>query len=252
MIWPGMIEGMFGFTLIEEKALMDVCLRVYALSFIAYAANNILQTYYSTIEKPFLATLNTVLQGFLILIPASLICLDIMGVLGTSVGAVIAETGSFLITLIIVKVMQRKRQLMGRSLDILPEKQAERFVDITVEGSTRSASEVAHRFRQFCLDEGYSMHIANIVAMAGEELVYLISGQNPDARSYIDICLIKEGDKLLLRLRDDGPLFNPMAEDCGEAGDDLDDISEICIIKKMASNIEYSRVLNMNNTTVII
>ena len=169
--FPGVIEAMFGFDRLAQQAEMDLCLRVFALSFIGYAVNNICQTYYSTIEKPFLATLSTVLQSFAILVPVSLILLPFFGVVGTIIGYVVAETGAVLIVMIVRKAMYQKGKIPGKGFDLLPEKQNDRFVDITIEGNLHNAASVAHAFKKYCIDEGISSRTANIISIAGEELV---------------------------------------------------------------------------------
>lgn len=252
---PGMIEGMFGFDIPEQTRLMDLCLRVYALSFIGYALNNIMQTYYSTIEKPFYATLNTVLQGLVILVPVTLALLPATGVVGTSIGAVVAETGAFIIVTVVRIVMQKKGTAEGSKFDMLPEKQNERFVDVTVKGNIHDAAGIAHKLREYCEREGINARSANIVAVAGEELVNNIACYGDKKRSYIDVCLVKEEEKLVLRVRDDGPFFNPLEYGSGkeaETDDDIEGLSGIKIIKSLADRLDYLRVLNMNNTIVEI
>lgn len=248
---PDIIEVMFGFNMPDYKALMDMTLRVYALSFVFYAINNIVQTYYSTIEKPFYATLNTVLQGFVIIIPVTFILMKKYGIVGTSIASVIAEVGALAIVLLLVRVNQNRGRAVGKSLDMLPQGDSERFVDITVNDSVSDAAKVAHSIREFCVKERLDEKTAHIIAMSAEELVRSIACFNEKHRSYIDICLVREDDELFLRVRDDGLLFNPL-EGLSEDNDDIEKMSEIQIIKKLAKNIEYSRILNMNNTVVTV
>lgn len=246
---PGLIEGMFGFNIPEYNVLMDMTLRIYALSFIGYAFNNILQIYYSTIEKPFYATLDTVMQGFVIIIPATLILLSGMGIVGTSVAAVIAETGAILVVILVGKYDQKRGKATGKTFDMLPEKQAERFVDATVEGNLHDAVLIAHQFRTYCLEEGVGVATTNNIAVIVEELIRSIAGVETKKRSYIDLCLVKEERELLLRVRDDGPVHNPLDKISAE-NKDAEVLTEIQIVKKQAKKMDYSRILNMNTTVV--
>ena len=214
-----------------------------------------MQTYYSTIEKPFYATLNTVLQGLVILVPVTLVLLPVTGVVGTSIGAVVAETGAFIIVTVVRIIMQKKGTAEGSKFDMLPEKQNERFVDVTVKGNIHDAAGIAHKLREYCEREGINERSANIVAVAGEELVNNIACYGDKKRSYIDLCLVKEEEKIVLRVRDDGPFFNPLEYGSGkeaETDDDIEGLSGIKIIKSLADRLDYSRVLNMNNTIVEI
>lgn len=55
---------------------------------------------------------------------------------------------------------------------------------------------------------------------------------------------------LILRLRDDGIPFNPLEYKQDET--DQYHLGGIELIKRMADKMEYTRVLNMNNTIVEI
>ena len=85
------------------------------------------------------------------------------------------------------------------------------------------------------------------IKLKGEELSV------PEGTRVID--LVKEEEKIVLRVRDDGPFFNPLEYGSGkeaETDDDIEGLSGIKIIKSLADRLDYSRVLNMNNTIVEI
>ncbi len=68
LLFPEKIAIMFG---MEKESLLPtaaVCLQIYSLSFVFYVFNEFLQTYYQTILETFLATLDTVLEFFALLI----------------------------------------------------------------------------------------------------------------------------------------------------------------------------------------
>jgi len=250
VVFPEIIASMFGFTNVHYLKEMKLCLRVYALSFVFYAINNVIQTYYSTIEEPFLATLNTVLQGFVILVPATLILLPSTWVVGTSIGAVIAEAFSMLIIFLVRRIRQKKGKLAGTHFDALPDVDENQYADITVEASTEAAAIAAHKLKVFCLEQGFGNKAANVLAIAGEELIHNIAQYGDQKKQTIDLCIRKTDESILMRIRDDGPPFNPLLVEVPEAKDEIPEITGLELVKRMALKLDYSRVLNMNNTIV--
>ena len=256
-IAPGLIGGMFGFDLEPMRGTMNLCLRLFALSFPFYAVNGILQSYYPTVEKPWYATLNTVLQGLVILLPATFLLLAVMGVSGTGLASAVTEALSLLSVLLLIRIRQGRKKETGSDMLLIPRAGNENALDITVKGTTADAAGVAHRLVEYCVGEGVSRHVANAVGIAGEELVDNIaqySGQD-ERISYIDVCLLRDQGKLILRVRDDGVPFDPadyaLHEAENGARDDLE-VGGLRLILSLAEKVDYSRVLNMNNTVVVI
>ena len=58
----------------------------------------------------------------------------------------------------------------------------------------------------------------------------------------------------MLRIRNNGPLYNPL-ESQSEEKDiccDIEALSEIDIVRRLAKKTEYSRVIDLNNTIVVV
>lgn len=252
---PGVVEGMFGFDMPAMKQVCDLALQIYSASFLLYAFNNILQTYYATIEKPILGTINTILQGMVILIPLTLCLLPFTGVVGTSIASVGAELLAFVIVMLVRIIMQKKGKLDGTHFDALPDRNEHQFADITVSGASESASSTAHKMYDICLDLNLTKNTANTVAIAVEELIDNIRRYGSGINSFVDICLYKDENGLLLRVRDDGPIFNPLKdlEDNKDDAFDEDGILKVTglrLIYSIATKLDYTRVLDLNNTIV--
>ena len=250
LIAPSVVSALFGFNIAELQGLMETCLRIYAISFVFYAMNLTIQYYYSTLQRPLLANLDTVLQGLVVLIPVTLLLIRPCGVAGTSIGAVIAEVAAFGIVTLLRVIFQKKGRLPGKDMAALPEAPEGRFVDVTIRDTKEEAASLAHALIAYCEEEKIDRSAANAIAVSAEELVANISdyGFKETGRSYIDVCLSRWDDTLILRIRDDGTFFNPLNYE-REKADDLD-ISGLEVVKALADRLEYTRVLNMNNTVV--
>lgn len=250
---PRLIGGMFGYDYGQDQGSMDLCLRLFALSFPFYALNLDYQSYYPAVEKSFYATLNTVLQGLVILVPATFALLPFMGVSGTGLASAAAEAASFFIILIILKSRQKSGREEGTDMTALPAAEEGQYLDITVKGTAADAAGLAHKIVDYCTEQGIPRRIANCAGIAAEELVDNIthySGQD-DKISYIDVRLTRTEDRLILRIRDDGVLFDPVSY-AGQLKDDADDldIGGIRLLLALSEKVNYTRALDMNNTIV--
>ena len=253
LIAPQLIAGMFGYQNAEGSAEMAACLRLLSLSFPFYALNSLAQNYYMTIQRTFLSTINTLIQGLVVLIPASFLFLSLMGVEGSGLACVAAELAAFAVMWILRVVFQKRGKMEGSDFAAIPAAPEGQYLDVTVEGTSKDASGIAHLLVEYCLKNGVERKTANAVGIAGEELVERIASQPQKGKgiSYIDIYLIRNNDELILRVRDDGDLFNPVEAPL-DGGEDGLDVSGLMLIKSLAKEISYSRVLNMNNTIVEI
>ncbi|MBR3241620.1 MAG: hypothetical protein IKF90_02830 [Parasporobacterium sp.] len=253
LILPQLIAGMFGYQITEGVNEMHVCLRLLSLSFPFYALNSLTQTYYMTIQRTFLSVMNTLIQGLIVLIPATFLFLSLMGVEGSGLACVAAELLAFAATWVLRVISQKRGKMEGNDFAAIPKAPEGQYLDLTVEGTSKDASGLAHLLVEYCLEKGVERKTANAVGIAGEELVERIASnpQKGKSVSYIDIYLLRNGDELILRVRDDGDLFNPL-EAPSDNGEDGMEISGLSLIRSLAQNISYSRILNMNNTIVEI
>ncbi len=249
---PQLISKLYGFSIPELEPLYLQCLRIFSLSFAFYAVNSIIQNYYRTIGQAGIATLDTLLEMFVIKIPLALGAMILFGVRGIFASMIVSEIAAILIVTVTRVVLQKKGKVPQRGFAAIPDKGGDVFYDVTVTGTADDAVGISEKLIEYCLSQGIDKNKANTVGIAAEELTVNIGkyGYKNIKRSYIDICLVKDEDLLILRLRDDGIPFDPLEYKRDEA--DKYNLGGIELIKRMADKMEYTRVLNMNNTIVEI
>lgn len=252
LIFPQLIAGLFGY---NNPELMDTaltCIRLFSLCFIFYAVNKFLQTYYQTILKPMPATLDTILQNFVMLIPLTFLFLYFWGIVGVCTTSVVSEFLTVIVVCAFTKIQQKRGKLPQKGLLLLPENDSENYCDITITGTEQEAVDASERLIGYCTTNGIDSKNANIIGIAVEEIAVNISryGYNHKhiKRNYIDINLSKSDGKLILRIRDDGVPFDPTQYTAEDEG--MFKLGGIRLIKKTATKLSYIRVLNMNNTVI--
>ncbi len=252
LIFPEEIASLFG---MENKELLPtaaVCLQIYSLSFVLYVFNEFLQTYYQTILETFLATLDTILEFFVLLIPITFLLMNYYGIYGVCAAVPISE----LLTIIIVegtrKFLQERGKLPQEGLLMIPKPEHDNSFDVTIMASEENAVGISEKIIDYCRARNVDEHTAYVLGLSAEEIAVNISryGYNNTKKKFIDINLSHDGQQWILRIRDDGIPFDPTQYHSEEKEKFL--LGGINLIKKLAKNFTYTRVLNMNNTIIEI
>lgn len=247
---PQVIAGLFGITGGEMLGLCKMALRIFACSFPFYVYNKFLMSYYQTILQPGLSTVVTVLQGFLVIVPFSLAGILLWGLPGVCLMAVASEAVTILLSLLYRLRGQCRGRFEAGGVYMLPQDIDEKSLDCSVGNNLEEVIAFRDQLLLFCTDNHITEHNAKILALAVEELAANIVqyGYRNDQKNYIDISFTIQDDKYILRIRDDGIPFNPL-EYQGQEEQQVT-LGGISLLKKLISDFQYMRVLNMNNTVI--
>ncbi len=245
---PQVIAGLFGITGGDMLGLCKTALRIFACSFPFYVYNKFLMSYYQTILQPGLSTVVTVLQGFLVIVPFSLIGIFLWRLPGACLMAVASEAVTILLSFLYRFWGQHRGRFVAGGVYMLPEVKDEKFLDCSIGNDIEEVVAFRDRLLLFCADNHIAEREAKILGLAVEELaVNIVQYGYRGSPNYMDISFTVQDDKYILRIRDDGVPFNPLEYKEQEQHVTLGGIP---LLKKLISDIQYTRVLNMNNTVV--
>ena len=251
MAWPQGYSVLFGYSDagegMERAALI---IRIYLLSAIPLEINKFSTNYYPSIEKNLPAVVTVLMREAILLIPLTLGLMQVQGLMGYSVARVITEYATVVITYGVVLVINvRKKKYHGV---FMTEKIDCNTLDITVNNKIESPSETSKEIVRFALDHGVDNRDAQVIGLACEEMVDNIIhyGYKKQKPNDIDVNLKIEKEEVLLRIRDDGFPFDPTKYECEEKGEYI--TGGISLISALADEMNYMRVLNLNNTIIKI
>ena len=264
LLFPNAFAFLFGIRDPETQSVILPVLRIYAVSLPFQMCNYFGIQYYGSVEKSMLATLVSLLENGIIMIPAISIGIllsqkmHISGFTGMAIGFVVSEMFTILLS-----VLFQKKRYPCDSILLIPLKNDALCHDFTIRSRVEDAVGVAQEIQHFCQSNGIEKGKANMIAVAVEEMVVNISRYGGKKSWWIDICVsIEEHSEaeeqeiqpsycITLRLRDNGIPFDPTAYDEDETGMEYD-IHGIDIVRSMAQNITYIRAMDLNNTTITI
>jgi len=126
----------------------------------------------------------------------------------------------------------------------------------SIEKNVEKASEASEAVSDFCDEQNIEKKKAMLLSMAIEELVILIAGHSPGDEN-ISVRLTRFDGGIVLRLRDFGKRFNPVAyySERSKSTEDLEDSIDLMGIKYITETAEvvyYRETFGVNNLVVII
>ena len=163
--------------------------------------------------------------------------------------AVVSEAVTIFLGICYRKWGQYTKKFTGQDLYMLPEIIEETYLDFSIENNIEDVVSLSEQIIQFCKKNNIVERDAKILGLALEEIAANIVkyGYRSDRKNYIDISFTIQDGKYILRIRDDGIPFNPLAKELPEG---THFIGGIGLVRKMVSDFQYMRVLNMNNTVI--
>lgn len=250
LIFPEDIAIMFGMHREERIPIAAICLQIYSLSFIFYVFNEFLQVYYQTILETMLATLDTILEFFVLLIPLTLLLMHYYGIYGVCAAVPISELLTIIIVEAVRKIQQSRGKLPQEGLLMIPNPEHDDSFDVTIEATEKNALNISEQIIEYCQARNVDERTAYVLGLSAEEIAINISryGYKNVKKPLIDINLSRDGETWILRIRDDGIPFDPTKYKADEEEKFL--LGGINLIKGLAKNFTYTRVLNMNNTVI--
>ena len=247
---PQFIAGLFGITQGEMLNMCNMALRVFALSFPFYVYNKFLMSYYQTILQPGLSTVITVLQGFLVIVPLTLGGIFLWGLSGVCAAAVASEAVTIVLSCL-YRMFGQRRGRFAAGVYMLPEVLEIKSLDCSIRNDLDEVIAFREKLFTFCEENKITERDGKILGLAMEEIAANIVqyGYRADQENYMDISFTIQDDKYILRIRDDGVPFNPLEYSVdGEAQKEDVTVGGINLLRKIMSDFQYMRVLNMNNT----
>lgn len=249
LAFPQAIAGLFGITEGEMLQLSKMALRIFACGFPFYVYNKFLMSYYQTILQPGLSTAITVLQGFAVIVPLTLAGIYWQGLVGACIADAAAEAVTILLGICWRTAGQKAGKYPAGGRYMLPQVKHESHLDFTIENHLEDVTRLRDRLLGFCAAHGIKEKNAVFLALALEELTANIVryGYRSGCRNYIDISFTIQDGRYMLRIRDDGVPFNPVEYQAPKEGPL---VGGIALIRKIMTDFQYMRVLNMNNTII--
>ena len=177
-----------------------------------------------------------------------------LGVNGFSYGVIIMEAGALLLVILFILIMKKLGRYSGKGLLLLPANETSGVqIDLSIPAKTDEVSKIVEELQRYAYEISQNETASAMLALASEEIItntisYGYKHHGPSR--YIDVNITKTEEGLLVRIRDDGIAFDPTEYQPGD--EEEMKFHGIEVIRKVAKDFKYLRVLNTNNTIMEI
>lgn len=233
-------------------ALAVRALRFFCISLPFSLSCVVLLNFYQCTKKLFMANLICACHGLVFVVLVSFGLSRFLGTDGVWVSFLCAEILTLAAVVLAVRLKtgdwpRTFEQMMMLPDDFVPAE--EHVLDLSVKNDMTQVMMLADKIEGFCKkycddDQKIQRLSLCIEEMAGNIVQH---GFKDNKNHFIDIRIIITEQKIIFRMRDDGISFNPILY----AEEDMDGNSMgIRVIQKIASDMEYSNTIGLNNLTI--
>ena len=226
-----------------------LALRIMLLSLPFLWLNDLLARLYPSIQRQNLSVLLLTLQNvvfkvlFLLLCVAAISQLHWRSVPTVAVWCLLVELLSPAVTLLWEKRTYQNVALLG--LEDQTDRSCHTF---SITGEPESVADIHREIDLFCQQNDLPRNKGAFLSIAFEEAALNIINHNEHV-DMIDICLLLEEGDLIVRVRDNGAPFDPLAFVDDE---DILRMNNISLLERLTDQKTYTRIMNMNNTVLSI
>lgn len=255
----GRIAGFFGMKAEPLASRAASAVRWVTLSLIPAAVVNVFIYYYVTLRKTVLSCVLTFARafGFTALFIRFIIMIGKPGHL--YIGFVLSELASLLLVWLLAAV-ERRRHPGCKGILLLEGTQSENTLSFSVQNTAEGAVRASQEMADFCRQNEVKKSLAGFLPMALEELLVIVNEHCLQGRGvqYIDVRILFDEDGLLMRIRCDGKIFNPVAwyekRSSAMTREELmmDDLLGMKMVIAKAKNVQFQNTFGVNNIIVVV
>ena len=229
-----------------DLELSTRCLRLFMLSFPLSVVNLVLLYYYQSSKRYALSNTISIARGVAYVSLFSFALSGTMGTDGVWISFLLAEIFSLLTVLIAVRVYTGKFPRSVDELLLIGGMDSGEICAMSVRNDLDDVMKASAEIERICMSNGVDADTSHRLALCIEELAgNSVRHAFPEGgEHYVMIRIIRTGDGIIFRLRDDGMRFNPLSVESDGLG--------LKIVRAVAKDIDYRYVMNLNNLTVML
>lgn len=244
-LFPVQLAYMYGLTNPEITSVFEVTFRIMSINIPILAVIYVMRTFFQATKQKWLANILVILDGFATVVPLMYIFskIDIYWLWASFPFSKAATVIITIIIMVIYKNLKRKDNYL------LIDGEDGITLDFSIHNNIEEATGAAHKAVDFCNENGVEPNLSHDIGVALEELCVNTAKYAAKSQSdSVDIFLKVSDKHIVLKLRDNGNVFNPTEyiDDSGR------EVTGLKLVSSLVSSIEYNRVIGFNVTVVTV
>lgn len=247
-LFPEQIGRIYNVTSDAAIAIERVGFRIFSVSHLFRASVLFIMYYFSSRSFKKLALSVSVLDSFLVLPIAWGMCY-VWEIDGLWVSFSVASIFCLLWVILITKLIRKKSPESGKGILLLPQSETDdKVFDVTIEDSADNAVYMSDSVMRFLSSAGCGKRLSLYGSVIAEEMALYTLEQTEDT-GYLDVRIKVRDGQIRIYFRNDG---KPMSALNIFKEPEKGKIGHLEMLHTLADCLEYSRLLGMNSTRIIL
>ncbi len=220
---------------------------------VASYANTLYIGYLTAIKREGIATVMVILRLFALLVAFAFPLSFLIGSKGVWAAFSLCEIFTFVIYLIIIWLIRKRKPQYDKLLIDNSKKLADDF-SFSVKNDVNDIVLATQKISEFLEDIGTDMRRSYKVGMALEEILTFLINHcvDKDKESFTDIRVVRLDEEVMLRFRYVGKIYDPMAYYNSKEGEqDSEELLGLKMVEKSATLIDFKQTLGANNLLIM-
>lgn len=243
--FPLPLASLYGLTDPAICSVFSATFRIMSINIPILAVIYVMRTFFQATKQRWLANILVILDGFATVVPL-MYFLSKIDIYWLWASFPISKAVTVFITVVIIVIYKKVK---NKDNYLLIDGEEGPVLDFSIHNNVEEATDAAHKAVEFCESQGVEKNLSHNIGVALEELCvntakYAAKGQSDSIDIYV-----KVSDKaVVLRVRDNGNIFNPTEykDDTGR------EVTGLMLVRSLTSSIDYNRVLGFNVTAVTV
>jgi anti-sigma regulatory factor (Ser/Thr protein kinase)/O-antigen/teichoic acid export membrane protein len=223
------------------------------LSFI----NNVIMNYFSATDRTAIANIIVISRMVLFMVLPAYTLFPVLNVYSVWISLIGAELVTLVFVYLLITIKHAKNPSLSRYL-LLDESLMEnsKVIDFSVKNTADDVSSASDKISVFCEENKVPPQKTMRISLAIEEIIMMINQYSlkEGDTEYTDVRLMIIGERIVMRIRNLGKYFNPVAYyyDNKDTEEGRERTLGIAMILRMAQKTEYQETFGVNNLLITI
>ena len=250
-LFPFVFSLLMGVTDPETKEMTDAAVRCFAIAMPLRFVNMALSQFYQSTRRNGISVFIRVLETLAAPVAAAMLLMPFLGANGVWIAFIVGEAVTLLVTIVLILVKKPgSGPVMDRAL-LLPDDfggKAEDKLNISIGNSMDEVMELSRSVYVFGEERGIPRATLDKLSLCIEEMAGNIVEHSfkPGEKRWFDLLIYVKPDVILLRMRDNGPPFDPLAALREQAADDPEKNLGLRVINGITDSFEYRSGIGLN------
>lgn len=251
LVFPAFFARLLGVTNDPLMNMSILAIQLFGLGIPIQLVNSVLLNYYQCTKKVAMATMICLLQSLVYTLLFAYILIGPMGSSGVWLAFLLGEILTLLTVGLVLMLKNRKVTLSFNDLMMLDKYfggDPKDRLELSIGNSMEEVMQISTGIYRFGENRTLSQETLNTLSLFIEELAGNVVQYafKPDEKRWLDLTVMDKPEKLIIRIRDNGAPFDPMAYlSTGEVKG-----YGLLIVQKLAEKIEYRRNMGLNNLII--